>query len=823
MSAISKAELEKGNQLFTNLIKSIEPTIDSKSTSLKENTVWLQILNESESIKDVVSVNALTELVDYVLSYKYNAILKRIFKARFSKGKTPKQESIALVFSALKKLNSSYGLPYNDILFCFQYYNTHFEKDEHYQEAKNAMVQYTQEHNNAETKFKNIVNQITRLDEADSLTKPYEKDDILGRYFESKWASYNNNFIAIIQHCWAEPQKTQPTKKWLKESIKLAEQIKENETIKNEIDYILSFLTEKANSITSRLNSFATGTIENINPEWGEAHHELNENYSAYYIENINTVGVSYFVWFAALLNSDVTNGLIAKFAKASLKKMKWIGQLSTKNGNACLYAFTLMPTKFGIIQLLDFKNKTQNKNVKKVAQKHIERKAIELNLTKDALLEISTPTFNLENGIKWFDFGNFKGSIDANNLKKTTTTWLNKTTNKEQKAVPKEVREHYKNELKQFKATQKEVSTALQVHTKRLEHIFINNIEWSLENWKEYYTLHPFLSLFTPKLVWLFDNEQTAILKDNQLIDFENNVLNIEDYKSVKLWHPIYSSEKTVINWRNFILDNQIEQPFKQAFREVYKVTDAERNTTTYSNRFAAHFLYQHQFAALAKARDWNYTLQGDFDSYNTPTKNLPAYQLKVEYSVEPVLNSLNESFIYSYIASDQVRFYKGNEILEVQDIPEIVFSEIMRDVDLFVGVSSIGNNPEWQDGGETQTYWNNYSFKELTEAGKMRKSVLEMILPKLNIHKQCKIDGKYLIVKGNLRTYKIHIGSGNILMLPNDEYLCIVTNTKASQKKIFLPFDDDKTLSIILSKAILLSKDDKIKDPTIVSQIKP
>jgi hypothetical protein len=35
-------------------------------------------------------------------------------------------------------------------------------------------------------------------------------------------------------------------------------------------------------------------------------------------------------------------------------------------------------------------------------------------------------------------------------------------------------------------------------------------------------------------------------------------------------------------------------------------------------------------------------------------------------------------------------------------------------------------------------------------------------------------------------------------------------------------LPFDGDRVLSIILSKAFMLAEDEKIKDPSIVSQIR-
>jgi hypothetical protein len=92
------------------------------------------------------------------------------------------------------------------------------------------------------------------------------------------------------------------------------------------------------------------------------------------------------------------------------------------------------------------------------------------------------------------------------------------------------------------------------------------------------------------------------------------------------------------------------------------------------------------------------------------------------------------------------------------------------------------------------------------------------------LKIAKVASIQDKFLVVKGSLRTYKIHIGSGNILMEPNDQYLCIVPDRKApaDADRLFLPFEGDNTLSIVLSKAFLLAEDDKIADPTITRQIR-
>ncbi len=81
--------------------------------------------------------------------------------------------------------------------------------------------------------------------------------------------------------------------------------------------------------------------------------------------------------------------------------------------------------------------------------------------------------------------------------------------------------------------------------------------------------------------------------------------------------------------------------------------------------------------------------------------------------------------------------------------------------------------------------------------------------------------------MVRGSLRTYKIHLGSGNILMAPNDQYLCIVPGRRTAGAdasgggELFLPFEGDGTLAVILSKALLLADDRRITDPTITRQI--
>jgi hypothetical protein len=60
---------------------------------------------------------------------------------------------------------------------------------------------------------------------------------------------------------------------------------------------------------------------------------------------------------------------------------------------------------------------------------------------------------------------------------------------------------------------------------------------------------------------------------------------------------------------------------------------------------------------------------------------------------------------------------------------------------------------------------------------------------------------------------------------MEPNDQYLCIVPGRGVAENmngKIFLPFEGDNMLAIILSKVFLLADDKNIKGSTITRHLR-
>jgi hypothetical protein len=117
--------------------------------------------------------------------------------------------------------------------------------------------------------------------------------------------------------------------------------------------------------------------------------------------------------------------------------------------------------------------------------------------------------------------------------------------------------------------------------------------------------------------------------------------------------------------------------------------------------------------------------------------------------------------------------------------DVPPLVLSEVLRDVDLFVGVAGVGNDPTWRGGGpggRHREYWNAYGFGDLTENARTREAVPERLVPRPAIADRCEIDGRFLRARGTRHTYRIHLGSGNILVEPGDRYLCVVPSRRGS-----------------------------------------
>ncbi|MDR2499447.1 MAG: hypothetical protein LBD37_00020, partial [Treponema sp.] len=140
----------------------------------------------------------------------------------------------------------------------------------------------------------------------------------------------------------------------------------------------------------------------------------------------------------------------------------------------------------------------------------------------------------------------------------------------------------------------------------------------------------------------------------------------------------------------------------------------------------------------------------------------------------------------------------------LDLQTIPPVIFSEVMRDVDLVVSVAHVGGvDPEAS-----------HSTIE------MRAAIVRELLALLHIN-NVSVEDRHAKITGSLGEYTVHLGSAQVHKMGRGA-VNILAVPSQHRGRVFLPFaDEDPRTAEVMSKIIMLAEDKLIKDPAILAQI--
>jgi hypothetical protein len=538
---------------------------------------------------------------------------------------------------------------------------------------------------------------------------------------------------------------------------------------------------------------------------------------------------------------------LLPRLRKLALKAIVMIGwgqPRSLRLANHCVQAIADAGLAASVTELLRVERGTRHGALLRQARKSVDALAATRGMERDELLERAVEDHGLSaDGTRSVSLASgWTAVLSAGS--RTAQAEYHDADGTARKSLPAPVKQASTEALAALQRDLKGVRATIGNERSRLDAQLAAGRSWDAASWRELYLDHPVTGRLARALIWVFRDADGAEIAGIPLdeapapapdggpavLTSGGGSIPLPGHGEVRLWHPVSAGAGEVRTWRQLLTDREIMQPVKQAFREVYVVTPAELETRDYSNRFAGHVLRQEQARALMKGRGWSAVPLAAWDDgiyHGVGRREFERDGLRAEFFFDPASEDhFTGNSLYTYAASDQVRFFSAetDAAISLAEVPPLVFSEAMRDVDLFIGVSSIGADPEWNDRGEGRRfgdYWYRFGFGELSAGAVVRREVLERLLPRLAIADRCTLAARYLVVRGDLRAYKIHLGSGNILMSPNDQYLCIVAVRDGQAGKLFLPFDDDPLLSMILSKAFLLAADAKITDPSITRQI--
>lgn len=247
---------------------------------------------------------------------------------------------------------------------------------------------------------------------------------------------------------------------------------------------------------------------------------------------------------------------------------------------------------------------------------------------------------------------------------------------------------------------------------------------------------------------------------------------------------------------YQKYLFAERITQPFKQVFRELYLITDNERELNNHSERYQGHQIQPKKTVALLRGRGWTVSMEDGLQKvYHKHGFIATMYAMADWFSP-----SDSEAPTLEDIRFHSIDTYKT---IPLTEIPSVIFSEIMRDIDLVVSVAHVGGvDPE-------------ASHSTMQMRGALAQASAQLFKLKNSTVKE-----RHIFIKGTLGNYSIHLGSGQVSK--NGLALSIIPVHSQHRGRLFLPFvDEDPKSAEIISKMKLLSEDNKIQDPTILAQI--
>jgi hypothetical protein len=308
----------------------------------------------------------------------------------------------------------------------------------------------------------------------------------------------------------------------------------------------------------------------------------------------------------------------------------------------------------------------------------------------------------------------------------------------------------------------------------------------------------HPVISPLLKKLVFR-GGDELGFLRDDGLFREDGSKIAVGNDDALRIAHcyDLFALNK----WREFqryAFDNSLIQPFKQIFRELYTVNEDEKSGKNVSRRYAGNQIQPKKTVALLKGRGWTVEYESGLQ--------------KVYYkeNVVAAMYALADWFTPSEVEAptlETVRFFerKTGKPLEFENIDPILFSEVMRDVDLVVSVAHVG-------GVDPMASHSTVEMRAVIVTESARLMKLENV----------DIGDRHARIRGSNGEYSVHLGSGQAHMMGRGA-LNILPVHSQHRGRLFLPFmDEDPKTAEIGSKVLLLAEDGKIKDPTIMAQIR-
>ncbi|MCF6405265.1 DUF4132 domain-containing protein [Chitinophaga filiformis] len=348
--------------------------------------------------------------------------------------------------------------------------------------------------------------------------------------------------------------------------------------------------------------------------------------------------------------------------------------------------------------------------------------------------------------------------------------------------------------ELNEFKKTLRE---QLRRSRKALEDAMVRGDGFQLEEMVHLFE-HPVISKHLEKLVFTCKKGH-GFYRNGALVSAKGVLTQPDTDDMIKIAHCTdLNDSREWSDYQRYCFEKQVQQPFKQVFRELYVPLAEELQEQSLSRRYAGHQVQPRQTVALLKTRGWKV----DYEEGLQKVFHREGFKAKMYAQANWFSPAEVESPVLEQVIFHDLKSYRN---VAFKDITPRIFSEVMRDIDLVVSVAHVGGvDPEAS-----------HSSIEMRTA-LLRETAR---LFKLN---NVTVNGTHAKIVGQYGEYSVHLGSAVVHQMPGT-YLSILPVHSQQRGRLFLPFaDDDPKSAELISKVLLLARDKDIQDPTILQQLR-
>ena len=380
-----------------------------------------------------------------------------------------------------------------------------------------------------------------------------------------------------------------------------------------------------------------------------------------------------------------------------------WADNSRHKMAEYSAQAIALIPgdTALTVLDSLANRYRSKYKNIGKACRSALEEAAKSRNVSLDELADLIVPTLNFNEDLERPLPGTEVITILQPDFK---LTFYNPETEKETKSPPSNLPEEAKEDIKSLR---KLIRETLKGQTARLEQSLVRQRRWPTARWQELFEVNPFLQTYATNLVWAtFDEKENlhqtfrrypnGLLANaaGELIEFT------ERDQQISLIHPLLLSEADLTSWQDHCQRMKVKPPFPQLDRPT-AVPNPDHGNRRQLDTCDQKRLLSGTFRSRAERRGWERGSVVDAGFISSYLKHFPDAGIDVFLEIEDLYigqypeeeiglgkamfvkeNSV-QTGSYTY---DEPRNTDDPRVLSLADVPPVIYSETLTDLEAFI-----------------------------------------------------------------------------------------------------------------------------------------